>query len=216
VGPGILLVGGLLLCLRWAIALPRLWRTGDPTLAGGLLVTVWLLVPFLYFGLVVRPVLDRYPVLGVPAGFLAIGVATAWGAGRLARGHPFLETALVVLVAGIAAVPLLRSADRIVRGKMTSYGELRDAGHWIAAHSDPTEQTMSASVAQLTYYSVRPNLRFPKDADEFVRVLRDAPPRYVVLSGFERHPVCSSRSSPSSAWESWPGSRRRASPRSWS
>jgi len=188
-GPGTLLVVGVLLCARRVIAFPRLWRAGDPALPAATLVLTWLLVPFFYFALVVRPVLDRFPVLALPAVFLAIGVAAEWGAERLARGRAFLSSAVVVVVATMAAVPLFLSADRTVRQKLTSYGPLRDAGQWIAAHSEPGDTIMSASVAQLTYYTVRPNVRFPRDVGEFVRVLGDAPPRYIVYTGYESQPA---------------------------
>jgi 4-amino-4-deoxy-L-arabinose transferase-like glycosyltransferase len=188
-GLGTPLVGGIVLCSRVLIAPGRLWRNGDPTWAGGLLVLAWLLLPFLYFALFVRPVLDRYPILGVPALFLAIGVATAWVATRLARGHALAETMLVVAVAGLGAIGLARDADTIVRSKITSQAGMRDAGRWIAAHTEPADTVMSSSVAQLTYYSVRPILAFPKDADEFARILREQPPRYVVVSGSEQDPA---------------------------
>src|SRR5262249_61285931 len=110
----------------------------------------------------------------------ASGPARAWGPERRAGGRAPVATAVVVLVATIGAVPLLRNADRVVRDKLTSFGGLQDAGRWIAAHSDPDDTIMSASVAQLTYYTVRRNLLFPKDVDEFVRVLHDGPPRYIV------------------------------------
>lgn len=187
-GLGALLVVGIGLCSRGLIALPRSWRDGDPMLAAGVLVLVWLLVPLLYFALFVRPVLDRYPMLAMPAVFLAIGVATAEIATRLGRRRTFAEIVLVLAVATLGTVTLLRQSDTIVRGKATSFGPLRDAARWLVAHTEPTDTIMSASVAQLTYYTVRPNRGFPKEADEYVRLLRDQPPRYVVFSGYEEHP----------------------------
>jgi len=178
-----LLVGGVFLLLVRAV-----WFRGGARGDGAALVLLWMILPLLYFCLFVRPAVDRYIILALPPAFLAIGYCTVRIGELAGRVHGSASVVVMLAVMGWATVQFLPFADRIIRGKVTSYDGLRDAGRWIKENSGPEDVVLSRSVAQLTYYSERRGETIPEDRTEFDAMMAARKPRYVVLSRYEPHP----------------------------
>ncbi len=183
-----LLTGGMLLLLGRVI-----WARGrgtgtDGAPKGGVLVLLWMTLPFLYFCLFVRPVLDRYLVLALPPAFLALGYGTMRVAALARRIHPLAAVAVMLAVLVLGTLRFVPLADRNIRARMTSYAGLQDAGLWIKARSGPEDILLSRSVAQLTYYTERRGQTIPEDRTEFDTMMATRKPRYVVISRYEPHP----------------------------
>lgn len=179
---------GLLLFLGWVVRPQKLVRYEDSTLSGQFLVVLWLLAPLLYFGMIVRPVLDRYLILSLPPLFLIIGYGAVRVSDVLQRTHPLGKVATVAALVLAGGASQLQQSDQIIRAKLRSYEALRDAGLWIRGRTEPQDTVLSKSVAQLTYYSERANYEIPDGRGEFEAVLALRAPTHVVISRYEEHP----------------------------
>ena len=83
--------------------------------------------------------------------------------------------------------------------KKPSYYELKLAGEWIKQNSNIDDVVISNSFPQISYYSERPISTFttcynspeahlpPCTKEEFYEYVKDAKPRFLVLSVFEPH-----------------------------
>jgi hypothetical protein len=98
------------------------------------------------------------------------------------------EVAALVLVIA-AALALARDAERAVRDKLTSFAELREAGHWLRQHADAGAALVSTSPPQLTYYAQRATYAVPDDATSFARLRAERQPRYLVVSRYQETPA---------------------------
>ena len=183
-------VGGVLLLLARTVG----WRSpvpADRTIPRReVLVILWLMVPMLYFGLMVRwgGASDRYLILSLPPAFLAAGYCTV-RVGRLAaRVHEGAVAVVMLLVVGLGTMRFLPDADNGIRSRATSYDGLREAGLWIRERTGPEDTVLSRSVAQLTYYSERRGESIPDERPAFDAMMAAHKPRYVVVSRYEVHP----------------------------
>ena len=154
-----------------------------------ILAAAWLAVPLLYFGLSVRPILDRYVILVLPPVFLLIARGLTWAFAlapqRWGRGTEFAALALVLA----AALALARDAERAVRDKLTSFAELRDAGNWVKQHAIADAVLVTTSPPQLTYYAERATYAVPDDATAFARLRAEHQPRYLIVSRYQETPA---------------------------
>ena len=76
----------------------------------------------------------------------------------------------------------------IVRAKLTSFYALRDAGEWLKANTPPETLIMGGNVAQLTYYSERRAIDFPRDLQAFQALAGERRPGFVVVSKHAKGP----------------------------
>ncbi len=153
-----------------------------------LLLLLWIALPLAYFGLFVRPILDRYLIVALPALLLLLAEAACWIGEALAR---FVRPARLVVPAAVGlfgAYFLGADALAVVRAKRDSYGGLQLAGRWIALHAPPGLPVASASVAQLTYYTARRGLPLPTDIARLESWLLTERP-ILVFSTYEPHPA---------------------------
>jgi 4-amino-4-deoxy-L-arabinose transferase-like glycosyltransferase len=155
------------------------------------LVVLWLMVPMLYFGLMVpwNVSSDRYLILALPSAFLAIGYCTVRLGSLAAWGHAGVTAVVMLVVVGLGTLRFLPDADNRIRSRVTSYDGLRDAGLWIKERTGPEDIVLSRSVAQLTYYSTRRGESIPDERPAFDAMMKTLTPRYVVISGYEEHPT---------------------------
>ena len=80
--------------------------------------------------------------------------------------------------------------DAIVKYKITSYQEVKDAGLWIKQNSNKNDIIITASTMQITYYSERKISDFypdPSDKNEtgFDNKIKQLKPRYIVIDAFQ-------------------------------
>jgi len=155
---------------------------------GYVLLLLWIVVPFVFFGFFVNTFQDRFLLMIFPAVFLltATGLDAAYV--QLERLSPVVAIAAVAAVVGYGGYQMAVSTDAIVRQQLTSYDGIRDAGAWIRGHSRPGDTIISSSVTQNTYYSERATFGYPDRASDFADLLKDKAPRYMVLSRWERSP----------------------------
>lgn len=76
---------------------------------------------------------------------------------------------VVVLLLGFGMIAEVHKADSLIRNKIGSYKQVKDAGLWIKANSAPGDVVFSRSAPQNAYYSERETINFDeyKDGTEF-------------------------------------------------
>lgn len=92
---------------------------------------------------------------------------------------------LVIVLLSSHAYQGLVGANNSIKGKFTSYDSVKFAGIWIQEHSNPDDKVISRSVPQNTYYSERETHTYPKTEEEFIALLEEIKPKYIVDSVWE-------------------------------
>lgn len=75
--------------------------------------------------------------------------------------------------------------DFIVKAKLDSYLPVKESGIWISENSQRDDIVISASEPQHAYYAERTAIRYPQNETDFIRLVLEKRPRYMVLSVFE-------------------------------
>jgi 4-amino-4-deoxy-L-arabinose transferase-like glycosyltransferase len=177
-------VGFVLAAVRLARGLRRLRE--DRLVQGDLLLLLWIVVPFAFFGFFVNTFQDRFLIIIFPAVFLVTGAALRTAYGLVRRRSPAAG------IAGVAAIVLLSGAemawhtDAVVREKIASYRGVADAGLWLRRNTPAGAVVLSASVTQNTYYAERPTYDIAGSEAELVAQIRDRAATHMVLSVWER------------------------------
>lgn len=180
---------GVLRAMRWVLHPRRVLVEGDRELAAGLLLSLWMATPVLYFSFLLRPLDDRFCILAVPPALMAIGDGVVWLSGLVLGQRPPWHAGVALGVGLAAALFMLRLTDAQVMNRRTSYGELRDAGLALKGSTEPAAVVMTQSKAQITYYSERPTVGIPRDPVAFLRQIAEKKPELMLISRLEEHPA---------------------------
>jgi 4-amino-4-deoxy-L-arabinose transferase-like glycosyltransferase len=160
----------------------------DPTAQRYLLLLLWIVIPFLFFALVVDHFDDRFLTMIFPAVFILTGVALDTAYSYLRKYNFVAATAVVATVIVYSGYVMAVRSDSIIKAKLQSFNGIRDAGLWLKARTQPGDAIISSSVPQNTYYSERATFGYPKTERRFEELLRDKKPKYIVLSLWEQSP----------------------------
>lgn len=95
---------------------------------------------------------------------------------------------VIFLVVFIIATGLnIHTAHTQTVGRQHSYYELKQASDWLKYNAEPTDVIMTVSTSQVTFYSEMKTIEIPPE-NEFYNVLEKENPRYLIVSGYEKHP----------------------------
>ena len=99
-----------------------------------------------------------------------------------------LALILILIILGIGGYYHISHSDMIIKNKLTSYSQVRDAGFWLKEHTNPNDIIMSMSETQITYYSERKVIRPAWNETEHYERIKKYKPKYIMISIFEAHP----------------------------
>lgn len=99
-----------------------------------------------------------------------------------------LATIIIIIIVALGAYNQLSHADNIIRVKIDSYSQVRDAGLWIKENSNKGDSVFTNSLTQNTYYSERETYVFGSNETDFYKNLKEKNPKYVIVSAFETYP----------------------------
>jgi len=102
----------------------------------------------------------------------------------------YFSAILVLLILFFGAYNQVVHADSIIKVKVDSYSEVRDAAIWAKQNYDKSEEILTISYPQTVYYSEMNVLSYSEiasssDFDEFLNINK---PKLLEISGFENHP----------------------------
>jgi 4-amino-4-deoxy-L-arabinose transferase-like glycosyltransferase len=173
--------------LLWAagVSIPQAWRG---RLRAHLFLFLWWLIPTVGYGLLSDHFEDRYAILAYPPIFLWVAVAIGAVFTSLARVHRAVALLVALTLASFAGFRLWQRSDFIIRARLQSFDSIRQAGLWIEQNSTPGDSIVSPSVPQITYYSERATYPFPPAESDFLQLLQDKHPRFIIVSPYEALP----------------------------
>jgi 4-amino-4-deoxy-L-arabinose transferase-like glycosyltransferase len=93
----------------------------------------------------------------------------------------------ILIFAVVAFLQISFANDQLVN-RGYSYYEIKTASEWIKANSPTSVLIMSMSQPQVTFYSERATIQFPKTEQEFIGNITKEKPDYAIVSAYETHP----------------------------
>jgi len=98
---------------------------------------------------------------------------------------------LIIIITILGAYNQLVHSDQIIKYKITSYEQVKDAGLWLYQNSNKNDIIISASQPQITYYSERFTMDFYingslANESEFDKEINQYKPKYFLLDGFQQ------------------------------
>jgi len=99
-------------------------------------------------------------------------------------------TILIIIILGLGMYTQYVHADMIIKEKIGSYAEVKDAALWMKEHSDKNDIIFSISKTQTAYYSERRTISYSlmNNGSEFDGLIEKYEPKYLTVSIFEPHP----------------------------
>jgi 4-amino-4-deoxy-L-arabinose transferase-like glycosyltransferase len=179
-------VAGLVLAV--ATVIRRRDLSHDRTAQGYVLLLLWTIVPFLFFGFFVDHFEDRYIAMIFPAVFLLTGAALDLGYQYVKKFSPAAAAVAMIVFLIYAAGSMAAHSHAVITERVNSFAAVRDAGLWIKTRSRPQDIVATSSVPQNTYYSERASYAIPSSADAFERLLPERRPNFLLLSIWEASP----------------------------
>lgn len=102
----------------------------------------------------------------------------------------FVSVIFIIMILAIGLSGQLSHADSIIKQKITSYQDVKDAGIWMKENSVERDIIFSISKPQTAYYSERKVMSYSllNNEDEFTDYIMRNNPRWLTVSVYEPHP----------------------------
>jgi hypothetical protein len=155
-----------------------------------LFVLFFILVPFLVLGYMSEYIEQRYVMSTLPFLYSLAVLPFVWLQKRL-KGKMFTYVLIIIFL--VALVPNLTIANNLVKSKMNSYFEVKQAALGIKENSEPGDTIISMSVPQTAYYAERSVYSYGTTArqtkfqtpEEMEELAREVNAKYFTVSIFE-------------------------------
>jgi len=131
---------------------------------------------------------DRYILNAFPAFFTMMGCFFFAIYDFLVKKKlKVLAIIFIVVVLCFFTYAQLTTADSLIKGKIGSYKEIKDAGIWLKKNSLPSDIIATKSAAQIKLYSDRETMFLPETEEEFEKNLsNNSNIKYYVISRYEQ------------------------------
>jgi hypothetical protein len=132
-----------------------------------------------------------FPLLPAMLAFTSKGVLSFSDYLGKLGGKKIIATILIILIVIMGVYTQFDRADQIIKSKVDSYSQIRDAGIWLKENSDSSEKVLTVSSSQTTYYSELNVSSFTGIDNEtaFNSYLEKNNPRFMELTAFETQPA---------------------------
>ncbi len=162
----------------------------------------WIFLPFFFFIFWYGLYDERYISTSYPAIFFIAGFGLKKIYEKVKKNSKPIGIALVIFfLLFISIAPINSStgkighfyrADSLIKNRIDSQAQVRDAGAWIKQNSNLGDLIISQSEPQMMHYSQREVISISKtggeNKEEFIKFVYEKKPKYLVLSVFEPHP----------------------------
>ena len=145
------------------------------------------LVPLILVSILITHNENRYILNSFPALFILTAVLINKGYYYIKnkKSKVFAILFLVIILGSFAYVQH-KQGEELIKGKLYSYAQIKDAGLWIRDNSNPSDVVFSTSAMQTRYYSERDAFDIPATRPELESLILEKNPRYYMVSAFER------------------------------
>lgn len=105
-------------------------------------------------------------------------------------GSKKVITLIIILILSLGVYNQVVYADQIIKNKLNSYSQIRDAGLWVRANSNPEDIVLSRSLPQTVYYTERKTLTFSQfNESQFFELVKKHKPSLMIETIFEPHHI---------------------------
>jgi len=162
-------------------------REGNPEVKGEFYLILLLILPLLLISAMINHSEDRYIITIFPVMFtiIGIGVAKIYDLAIMKTNKIFVIGAIIIMLVSVA-IPQIQYSDRLIKSKISSYADVKQAGLWLKNNSQPGDIIATKSQPQIRYYSERKTIGLPATEEEFESSLNSNVSFYMI-SIFEAH-----------------------------
>ena len=163
-----------------------LHKKGNPKLKRNLFLILLFLIPIILASFTINHNEDRYIINSMPAIFIVASYSIFNIYSWLKKQNKALPIILLITFIGYFGYFQLVQTDSLIRGKLDSYGEIRDAAFWLKENSAPEDVMATASIKQVPYYSSRKTVGYPANESEFEKILiSNENIKFLMVSAYE-------------------------------
>jgi len=164
-------------------------KQGHKELKRDLFLLLIFLIPLFLVSLMINHNENRYILNSLSIVFLISGSFIMRSYDFLKKQNKFFAILFLILLLGFTASFQLKSTDSLMKLKLNSYAEVREAGLFLQGISNESDIIATNSVPQIKYYAQRETIQFPAQEEEFESLLlSNENIKFYIVSAFENHP----------------------------
>ncbi len=179
---------GLISMHKLFLGFDILIKKGNPDLKKEFFLLLMFLVPIILASFTINHNEDRYIINAMPAFFIITSLFINNFYEFVKKKNKIFAVLIILVILFFALSFQIKSTDNLIKGKVNSYSQIRDAGLWIKENSEPENLIISSSAYQVMYYSKRKSILFPLTKEEYENDTLSKNPKYFMISIFEGSP----------------------------
>jgi hypothetical protein len=184
---------GVVLAMGIFLYLDVLFKDRHKLFNAGLFSILVFVLTSAYYIFWIKGTDDRWVFIWLPFMFMLIGDACMFIYKYVKPYSKLFAVAIVVTLLAYGVYSQVMHADGLIKNKLGSYSQVKDAAVWMKEHSGKDDIILSASYPQTVYYSERKVIAYssPTMSDamnnltNFERFLQEARPKFMSVSVFE-------------------------------
>jgi len=188
----IIFILGLLSMYKLILGFDILIKNKDKNLNKDWFIFLIFLIPFLITSILITHNENRYLIHTFPIIFIISSVFIMTVYDFIKKHNKIVAIILLVVLLGFNINFQIFSAghaDDLIKGKMYSYLEIKNAGLWLKANTEPTDMVATQSIHQIEYYSDRKTKVFSQNTTDFETLKQENPNlKYYVVSMVQNSP----------------------------
>lgn len=150
-------------------------------------VLLILIIPLILISYLINHNEDRYILTIFPAIFIISGSFLVKLYSLIKVKNKIFAILFIILILGFTSVTQITSADSLIKSRIYSSVNVRDAGLWLKDNSNVSDIIATKSQPQIRYYSGRKTIGLPPTEQEFENQL-NLNVKFYMISIFEVHP----------------------------
>ena len=188
----IVLIIGLIFMYRLFLGFDLLFKEDNKKLKRDLYVLLLLLVPIIMISLLISHNENRYLINTFPIVFIIASYSLIKIYNFIKKINKNLPMILLILFLSFFVINQIKGpghADDLIKNKVNSYLEIKQAGLWLKENSVEGDIIMTHSGHQITYYSERESLFFTATKEDFESLLSSNKQiKYFLISMIQQSP----------------------------
>ena len=147
---------------------------------------LWVLIPFLIYGLLINHYEDRYILMAFPIVCLLVANGLFFVFDFLKKYNKFIAVLIFFILLIFGSYQIINHSNLIIKAKLTSYDSVKEAGLWLKENTNKSDIIISRSVPQITYYSERATYNFPENENLLDKFIQEKKPKFIIDSIWEK------------------------------
>ena len=192
----IFLIGTILFFLDLILGFDKILKNHE--LQKKLFILLWIGTLFFVLGYITSYVEHRYVLPALPFIFMIASIPII-KIGAFLKKQGLNEKLIPIIVIGLLVallIPGLIWSNQLTESKKTSYLEIKQAGEWLKANSNPEDIVITNSLPQIAYYSELSTYPFDLGKtgsqtgitrEGFEEFVKENKPRFMIMSLLEAH-----------------------------